>query len=187
MKTLSASDLLKFSVEIMASFPEGTDYDKKKPKTAYLQYRHKQVLALMKAFGIAGSFQEFISGSFISLRTEDEYNEALKEIRKILKMYPKEVVNKRKLSQIFQLSFGFLVAIYRVQRYWKHYIIADPALLFPQIACKNLNIGIERNTNELTRVLCLIIDPLKMNIPISELIDKFGYPENEINELNDCI
>jgi hypothetical protein len=35
---------------------------------------------------------------------------------------------KRKLGLIFQLSFGFLVAIYRVQRYWKNYIVADPAL-----------------------------------------------------------
>lgn len=184
MKTLSSSDLLKFSVEIVASFPEGTDFDEKKLRTPFQQYRHIQILSLMKAYGITGSFQDFISGSFISIGTENQYDEALREIRKTLKMYPKEVVTKRKLSQIFQLSFGFLVAIYRIQRFWKNYIIADPALLYPQIVCKNLNNGIMENSRELENVLCLLIDPGKTKMPLSELIDKHGYIEMSPDESN---
>lgn len=182
IKTLSASDLLHYSIEIIASFPEGKDYEERKLRTPHQEYKYKEVLALMRAFGITEDFPGFVSGAFTASRSDEVYTEILLGIRKTLKKYPPEVVTKRKLSQIFQLSFGFLVALYQVQRYWKNYLIADPALLYPQVASKNLNKGMIRDLSKLKAMLCKIIDPMEKEIPISELILKYGYPEIEIRE-----
>src|ERR1017187_5522317 len=120
MKTLSSSDLLKFSVDIIASFPDGTKFDEQNLTTPFQEYRHKEVLALMKAFGISEDFSGFVSGSFTASRSEEIYTEVLLEIRKVLKKYPPEVVSKRKLGLIFQLSFGYLVAFESLERYWRN-------------------------------------------------------------------
>ncbi|MGP8217563.1 MAG: hypothetical protein ACLQQ4_18490 [Bacteroidia bacterium] len=186
--TVSAKDLLQKTIELVSISPDGTKWSEENLKDPRQLYRYKQITVLLEAFGIQKDLGAFLLGDFTFKRSEADYKKLLREIEWVLSRFKKVngklEVSKRKLSLLFKLAFGYRLSIYNTMKYWDSYLLADPVLLFPQITTKWLNAELLKHGNILDGLLCSIIDPDNQEIPISILIEKYRYPDINIEQVD---
>jgi hypothetical protein len=184
MVVLTAKDLLCKSIELVSITPEGSSYSEATLKNPTQFYRYKQIMAMLHALGIEGSFDNFLSADFMDARKEKEYEKLFKEItwsyyenknaRKFLKM------GVGRLKASYLATFQYRLALHKTLHYWKGALICDPLYLYPITLAKSTNMGILNQIEILDNFLSAIIDPECKEIPIEMMKSKYDYPDVDI-------
>lgn len=156
------------------------------------EIRFRQIEALMKAFlPDAGthSIQSFLSGDFITARSEADYEKLwaymcayVKEVETEVEerpvsiaqlrfIFPKMLDYKRKLRSVTTFNSGWLEASLLSARF---------SIYMTDSISKNL----EGKTDKLDDVLAWFVDPRERSYTMDELVKRFGYPKENLRDID---
>ncbi|OYU82644.1 MAG: hypothetical protein CFE24_14980 [Flavobacterium sp. BFFFF2] len=185
-------DLIDFICEFIEMTPEESEWSEEKQKSNPPRLiRLKRINALLKAYmGNEIGLSEFISGDFVSLTPLDKFN----QLRGHIEIYNK--INghhydtnhrfyhadvslifksifkyKQKMESIFSHNCGWLIASGNLLEYYLHVI-------------SKINKSIKNEMEELNQVFKLIINPGNLTFSLIDLIENYGYPEDDLSEID---
>jgi hypothetical protein len=202
--------LLQKIIEFAAMTPDKKDWHyeaiRHNPPRAI---RYRQIEALMKAFLLDDGGQDlalitrsryreghdtiieaFLSGNFIYVRNEETYAQLWEQmmqyvakeenglsetrdpsIAQLAFIFPKMMDYRQQLYEVMTFNSGWLEAGFASARYSIY--ITDA-----------INKNLEGKEQELDQALCLFIDPKLRSYTMEELVQKFNYPTENLQEID---
>lgn len=153
--------------------------------------RLQQVNALMKAYlGEEMTIQDFIEGNFIKKRSIDEYNAIsllVKNHNNTNKLFydTMKKVHIRDVKMLFTSLIDYRLKINSAIYHNSGWLVASGNLLeYSIFVTGQINKLILNSLGELNHALSLIINPTSMKFTKSALIEKFGYPSEDLDEID---
>lgn len=185
-------DLLNNIIDFMEMTPDENLWSEKKLKSNPPRLiRFQRIKALLKAYlGEDIGISEFINGDFIMVEPHDKYNEFRNYVMKYNKtnnyvygseheFYPGDV------SIVFKSFFNYKQKLNAVLSHNSGYIIASGKLLQHSIhVVSKINKSIRKELDDLDHGLKLIINPSNLAFTANELIEKYGYPKDDLSEID---
>ncbi len=195
---LTSKDFLNKYFEFKRMVPELNEWNLKRLKyNEPRYYRLKELNSLMKAFGLGDDLlNDFTNRGFLTNREESDFEAIYQDIEQYASetnieksrfgIEEKRLMRERGIAMIFQEFMRFVEEIRGVLRFnsgWlesgsvsTRYIIKKTGSMLKTFDQTKLN--------EIEKLICLVIDPYDKRISLSELIDKFGYPDVDLRAID---
>ncbi|MDJ1468675.1 hypothetical protein QNI19_26205 [Cytophagaceae bacterium DM2B3-1] len=194
--TLRRENLLEQYLDLRGFSPEPHSWSEKNFRNNPPRlYRYKQLDSLFQAFGIDLKYmQSFEEGEFIKARPVTDYTEWFSDIEAYGlqtglerdRDFNRDTVNHDKLIRIFAYLFKYRMVLERTLQYnsgwleagatWARYMI-DKTEGF-------LNEENRAYIKYLDNLLCFAIDPYQQQYKKYELIEKYGYPDVDLSDID---
>lgn len=206
-KTYTGIDLLDKIFEFIAMTPNEKEWNYKslsnnKPR----QIRLQQINSLLKAFsltndknffekttnyfnpGLKSEIKSILNGDFIKNRKIEEFREVINFANQFLQdnnhsndrpirlhelsfIYPKMIDYKIKLREIMGFNSGWLEA-------------SSTFSIFHILLTNSISANLKNKYENLDHVLELLINPKRQTFTEKELIDRFGYPTEDLHQID---
>ncbi len=153
--------------------------------------RFKRVNALNKAYlGDDIKLQDFMDGKFVKERPVDRYKALrlhVKDYNKLNKlMYDTD--NESHLKDVQRLFISLIDYRLKINAVFCHnsgWLIASGNLIQYELNVESkLNKIIRNSLGELNQALSLILNPTGLKFTEAELIENFGYPDEDLDEVD---
>ncbi|MDJ1504040.1 hypothetical protein [Xanthocytophaga agilis] len=195
--TFRREDILKQYLDLQGLSPDVYDwsieYFSDNPPRLY---RYKQLEALFQAFGIDPKYiQSFNAGEFIKARPVADYSEWLTDIEAYSlpiglerdRDFNRDTVNHNKLIHIFAYLFKYRMVLERTLQYNSGWLEGYGATWVRYMIDKTEGFLNEENrayVKYLDNLLCVAIDPYQQQYKKYELIEKYGYPDVDLRDID---
>jgi len=195
---LTSKDFLNKYFEFKGMVPDVDDWNLKKLKyNEPRYYRLKELNSLMKAFELGGDLlNDLKNKEFLKNREESVFEPIYQDIEKYASdskiekdrfgEEEKQRMRKQGISMIFQEFMRFIEEIRKTLGFnscWlesgsisSRYIINKTSRLLKTVDQTELK--------KIEELICKVIDPYDKRISLSELIDKFGYPDVDLQAID---
>jgi len=156
-------------------------------ETPPLYYRFLQLNSMLKAMEIDCRLSDFVKGLFLGNGVIIEYEDIYRDILNEFKI-PIDDIKFNEQGDVF-VSF---LALYFFRKTLYHSfhesltILRDGAGNYgnPERILKYLEIELNRKIEFIDNILCFMIDPKKRKFDAKILIEKYGYPDVDIYEID---
>ena len=202
MTNLNTAHLLEKVLEFIAMTPDEKDWDVAKLKTNKpRQVRLQRIEAMLDAFGLKErkskgffgttassrtSIQSLLSGDFISnlddatLATIDNY-----VTKQLNDPFFDSKISSDEMQFIYQYLIKYKKQIYTLQAFNSGWLEASGKLGQYSIGLTNtITSNLKGKTEELDYLLNLIINPNGYSFSEQELIEKYGYPDVDLLDID---
>ena len=153
--------------------------------------RYKRIKVLIKAYlGEDIKLHDFIDGNFIKEYQNDKY----KALRLHVKDYNKlnnrlyDTVNEFQLRDVQRLFYSLLDYRLKINIALCHnsgWLVASGNLIQHALSIESkINKTIRNSFGELNQALSLVINPTGLKFTEAELIEKYGYPNEDLDEID---
>jgi hypothetical protein len=178
--------------EFLEMTPDESEWNEEKLKSNPPRLiRFRRINSLLKAYmGKGIGLKEFVNGDFIPLTPFNKFNQLKDHIKSYDKTHGhrfdtehefyhadvsivfKSIFNyKQKIASLFSHNSGWLIASGNLLEYNLHVITKT-------------NNSIKNEMEELNQGLKLIINPNNLTFELTELIENYGYPEDDLSEID---
>lgn len=206
-KTYNGIDLLNRVLEFVAMTPNDREWNYKSlSHNKSRLIRFQQIKSLVNAFSLnierskyegtsnyfnpdlKAEIKSILKGDFLKGNKMEDYDELNNVVSQFLKqnnynldrpikmtelnfIYPKMVNFKSKLLELKDFNSGFLEA-------------NSSFTIFHIMLTNFISSNLINNSNDLDNVLELLINPKRKSFTEKELIEKFGFPSDDLNEID---
>jgi len=206
-KTYNGIDLLNKVLEFVAMTPNDREWNYKSlSHNKSRLIRFQQIKSLVNAFSLnierskyegtsnyfnpdlKAEIKSILKGDFLKGNKMEDYDELNNVVSQFLKqnnynldrpikmtelnfIYPKMVNFKSKLLELKDFNSGFLEA-------------NSSFTIFHIMLTNFISSNLINNSNDLDNVLELLINPKRKSFTEKELIEKFGFPSDDLNEID---
>lgn len=165
-------------------------------KMMYFVSGESKKLSRAKKLSRISSLAYFEQGEFLYDREITVNHELIQNIFKLANEKVPSIYESRRerykttqgifsIAWLFRDLLDFRIKIYQVSMPWGGFDEGfNLALFYGKAHQDKLTRLIRENTNEIDQILCLIIDPLKKEITEEDLINKYNYPSDNLEDLD---
>lgn len=161
--------------------------------------RKQQIDSLQRAFGLISkganpgdqalpeSIDYLLTGKFLLERPREKNGEIADRMATTLRLaYPQtsfERTNESDITWLFNDLMNFRTEVYKIA-YIGGVDESSPGLLYSQYLQRNLQEVIRKNLDEIDETLWIILDPEKRVLDKKVLVDNYGYPDEDLDEID---
>lgn len=190
----TAIDLLEKIIEFTEMTPDKEAWNYEALQTNPPRYiRLQRIEALMKAFFADDpkeiTIQSFLSGEFIKDRDIEQYENTIEYIKESLVKYQSSFstreVRLSELAFVFHILVDYKRLVRKLVTFNSRWIEANgPVSQFSIYLTESISENLRGKYNDLDTTLELFSNPKLCNFTIEELIEKYGYPTDDLHSID---
>jgi hypothetical protein len=179
---LGAKDVLHEWLEAAHAGLQESEWKEPEDRTTSQWVRHARVMSLLRAFGL-GSPKSFAEGDFLKGKPVAEYPLATQALRQLPKG-ARETDSQDVLGRLFWWLLVYRTEAQKLLKLNSGWLAAsNPGILAALRLTGDATEGVAAALEEVEALLVELIDPSGKQVPERELIERWGWPHVDLEQL----